>query len=153
MHQRTGSPTDDDGCNDRPAGGDGNTRARLDPIVPNGARYWFTAWTCFGAYLVVLASKETYPGFEDKWGETDPDAHIIWIWEETPVECLPTVVIHELAHASVAGPGDDVVMSRLFGCSIEETPDREEANVAYFTTRLGDTMLRSGLIRLPPLPP
>ena len=120
--------------------------------LPAGARFWFTAVTCFGPYAVVLASVEVYPGFADKWAETDPNTHIIWIWDKTPPECLPTVVVHELSHASIAGPGEDWVLARVMGCTVDEADDREEAAVAYLTTRLGDTMFRSGLIQLPPLP-
>jgi hypothetical protein len=123
-------------------------RLRLPPSV----RHWFTLRTIGGDLDVILGTAANIKDLRGRYGVTDADAGIIALDESSPLLRLVVTLLHELLHGALTAPGDHNLLARLFGCPAEEADAREEEIVTHLAPRLADTLIRSGLLRLPPIP-
>lgn len=123
---------------------------RLKP--PRGARHWFTVRTTGGDYDVVLGTATILKCLKTLEGHTDVDLGIIAINEEATLRRIAVVLVHELLHAILSAPADQGPFARIIGCRPKNLVAREEDIIAHIAPRLADSLLRSGLLRLPPIP-
>jgi hypothetical protein len=129
--------------------------ARIDDRklrLPAGVRHWFTARSIAGDLDVVLATEKLLKDLKNRAGVTLPNEGLIALDEETPLVRLVVTLIHELFHGALSAPGDDNLIARLFRCTPQQAVDREEEIVTYMAPRFADCLIRSGLLRLPPIP-
>lgn len=120
--------------------------------LPAGVRHWFTARSVAGDLDVVLANDKLLKDLKDRVGVTLADHGLIALDEETPLVRLVVALCHELLHGALSAPGDANLLARILGCTPEEAGDREEEIVTHIAPRWADCIIRSGLLRLPPIP-
>jgi hypothetical protein len=120
--------------------------------LPRGVRYWFTARTIGGDLDVVLANGKILRDLKDRVGITHADVGLIALDEDTPYVRLVVALMHEILHSCFSVPGERNLMARVLGCRADVACEREEEIVTLLAPILADCMLRSGLLRLPPLP-
>jgi len=123
---------------------------RLRP--PRGARHWFTLRTSGGDYDVVLGTDKILKCLKGLEGHTDAGVGIIAIDEEATLSRLAVVLVHELLHAVLSAPADQGPLARVIGCRPKNLIAREEDIIALIAPRLADCLIRTGLLRLPPIP-
>jgi hypothetical protein len=120
--------------------------------LPAGVRHWFTARSVGGDLDVVLATAGLLKDLKDRAGVTHADVGLIALDEATPLVRLVVALMHELLHGAFSAPGDHNLTARILGCRREHADAREEEIVTHLAPRLADCLIRSGLLRLPPIP-
>lgn len=120
--------------------------------IPASVRHWFTIRTIGGDLDVLLGSATSIKDLKGRYGVTDADVGIIALDENTPLVRLVVALLHELLHGGLTAPGDSHLLARILGCTAEEADEREEEIVTHLAPRLADCLIRSGLLRLPPIP-
>lgn len=120
--------------------------------LPPSVRHWFTLRTVGGDLDVILGSSTSVKDLKGRYGVTDADAGIIALDEGTPLYRLVVALVHELLHGALTAPGDTHLLARILGCKVEVADEREEEIVTHLAPRLADCLIRSGLLRLPPIP-
>lgn len=123
---------------------------RLKP--PRGARHWFTIRTAGGDYDIVLGTDKVLKCLKGAEGHTDGGLGIIALDEEATLSRIAVVLIHEMLHAVLSSPAEYGPIARVIGCRPASVAKREEDIVAYLAPKLADCLIRSGLLRLPPIP-
>lgn len=121
--------------------------------LPAGVRHWLTLRSIAGDLDVVLANERNLKDLKDRVGVTLADAGLIALDEESPLLRLIVGLFHEAFHGCLSAPGDANLLARILGCSPEEALEREEEIVTHLAPRWADCVIRSGLLRLPPIPP
>lgn len=121
--------------------------------LPDDIRYWFTSRSINGDCDVVVGNDRSIKDLKGCVAVMLPHLGIIAVDEESPLLRIVVALLHEQLHQILTGPGeDDQLNANLFGCKPTEAEAVEERVVTYISTRLADCMLRSGLLRLPPIP-
>jgi hypothetical protein len=120
--------------------------------LPPGVRHWFTARSIAGDLDVVLANEKLLADLKDRVGVTLADVGLIALDAETPLVRLVVALCHELLHGVLSAPGDQNLMARILGCTPAKAVEREEELVTHLAPRWADCIIRSGLLRLPPIP-
>lgn len=121
--------------------------------LPRGVRYWFTARTVAGDYDVVLSNERVLKDLKGRVGVTLANDGLIALDEESPLLRIVIVLFHELmGHGILSAPGDDDLNAHLFGCRPAKSIVVEERIVTHMAPRWADCLIRSGLLRLPPIP-
>ena len=120
--------------------------------LPANVRHWFTVRTIGGDLDVILGSALSVKDLKGRYGVTDADVGIIALDESTPLVRLVVALLHELLHGALTAPGDCHLLARILGCTAAEADEREEEIVTHLAPRLADCLIRSGLLRLPPIP-
>lgn len=121
--------------------------------LPRGVRYWFTARSICGDYDVVLSSERVLKDLKGRVAITLANDGLIACDEESPLLRIVIGIIHELlGHGVLAAPGDDLNNAHLFGCRASRVAAVEERIVTHMAPRWADCLIRSGLLRLPPIP-
>lgn len=123
--------------------------------IPKGCVYWFTADTIWSTYDVVFTTPEFVPELEDWWGYTDTGTGFIYIHLEilSDQKRLVAVLLHEMTHGAVSGPGSTALLARILGCKEDVVDAREESICTHFIHPLAHSLVEMGMISLPPLPP
>lgn len=120
--------------------------------LPPNVRHWFTVRTVGGDLDVILGTANSVKDLKGRYGVTDADVGIIALDEGTPLVRLVVALLHELLHGALTAPGDSHLLARILGCSADDADEREEEIVTHLAPRLADCLIRSGLLRLPPIP-
>lgn len=121
--------------------------------LPRGVRYWFTARTIAGEYDVVLSNERVLKDLKGRVGVTLANDGLIALDEDSPLLRVVIVLFHELmGHGVLSAPGDDDLNAHLFGCKPGKSIAVEERIVTHMAPRWADCLIRSGLLRLPPVP-
>jgi hypothetical protein len=121
--------------------------------LPRGIRYWFTARSVAGDLDVILGNERTIKELAGCVAVTLPDMGLVAIDEEAPLLRIVIGLIHELyGHGVMSAPGADIVNARVFCCSVKRAPIIEEHIATHAAPLWTDMLLRSGLLRLPPIP-
>lgn len=123
---------------------------RLTP--PKGARQWFTVRTVGGDFDVILGTDKILKCLKGAEGHTDGGLGIIAIHEEATLSRIAIVLIHEVLHALLSSPAEYAPLAKILGCRPASVAGREEDLVAYLAPKVADCLIRSGLLRLPPIP-
>lgn len=129
--------------------------ARIDSkrlALPKGVRHWFVARTIGGDFDVLLATDKDVKDLRGNYGVMLPELGLIALDESSPQLKIVVTLVHEILHAVLSAPADSEITKRALNCDASELIDREEAIVALLAPRLTDCLLRSGLLRLPPIP-
>lgn len=120
--------------------------------LPRGMRHWFVARTIGGDVDVLLATSRVLRDLKGNDGITQPAYGLIALDEESPLLRIVVTLVHELLHNLFSAPGDDDLNARILGCKPKDVGAREEEIVTHLAPRLADCLIRSGLLRLPPIP-
>lgn len=121
--------------------------------LPKGVRYWFTARSVAGDVDVVLGTERTIKDLVGNVAVIIPDLGIVAVDETQPLIRIVVAVIHELfGHAVWSAPSASEVNHLIFGCSPKRAEGIEERVASHAAPLWADCMIRSGLLRLPPIP-
>jgi hypothetical protein len=119
---------------------------------PPGVRHWFSYMAAGSEWDVVLVDRRAFGEIDGRDGVTLPDQGLVALDDQLPFARLVTVLVHEMLHTHFSTTGESKLLARILGCAVDDASDREEEIVTHLAPKLADTLMRNGLLKLPPLP-
>jgi hypothetical protein len=122
-------------------------------MAKSDATYWFSfESSAHTQWHVVATTPEAFPWLEGAEGVCLSQKQVVAIDRSAPQDRAECVLVHEMLHAELSGPGDGTTLANVLGLTTENIADVEENLVSYLAPKIYQLFSANGFLKLPRLP-